>query len=269
MSSSKISTDDMSETEPGFGHTTPWRVWLFRIVAVLVGLFFAINVTAAAQPWFPSAPGPPTTHPILERWSIPLAAGVDAAAALVMLYVAWRPRQAPLFLQYFALVIVIFILVTTPFEPALGIAVIAVLPVAVYPWPRQLLVPPWRDGVRWPLIGLAVLAGSALLGDAWIALQAQISRTDEVARTTAAYATNVEHLLAICVAMLFVASRRPSRGPLALMLGGELIYLGVVAISLPNATGSWGTIGGTISVLIGIVYLLDLAIEIRNRRRLA
>jgi hypothetical protein len=53
------------------------------------------------------------------------------------------------------------------------------------------------------------------------------------------------------------------------MLGGELIYLGVVAISLPNAPGSWGTIGGAISVLVGTVYLLDLANEIRNRRRLA
>jgi hypothetical protein len=72
-------------------------------------LLFATNLTAAAQPWFPSAPGPPVTLPILHRWSIPLAAGPDAAAALVLLYLAWRPRQAPLFLQYRALVIVIFI----------------------------------------------------------------------------------------------------------------------------------------------------------------
>ncbi len=259
----------MSETEPGFGRTASWRVWLFRIVAVLVGLLFAINVTAAAQPWFPSAPGPPTAHPILERWSIPLAAGVDAASAFVMLYVAWRPRQAPLFLQYFALVIVIFILVTTPFEPAIGIAVIAVLPVVAYPWPRQLLVTPWRDGVRWPWFGLAILAGSLLIGDAWIALQAQIHRSDELARTTAAYATNVEHLLGICVAMLLVASRRPNRSPLAVMLGVELLYLGVVAITVPDAPGSWGPIGGVLSLLAGIVYLLDTANEFRLRKQQA
>jgi len=257
----------VSEAEPRFGHAAAWRVWLFRIVAVLVGLLFAINVTAAAQPLFPSAPGPPTTHPILERWSIPLAAGVDAASELVMLYVAWRPRQAPLFLQYFALVVVIFIVVTTPFEPALGVAVIAVLPLAAYPWPRELLASPWRDGVRWPLVGLAVVGGSLLLVDAWISLEAQIHRADELARSTAAYATNAEHLLGICVAVLLVTSRRPSRSPLAVMLGGVLVYLGVVAITVPNAPGSWGTIGGALSVLAGIAYLLDLANEARQRRR--
>src|SRR5260370_9650269 len=72
-------------------------------------------------------------------------------------------------------------------------------------------------------------------------------RTDELVRTTAAYTTNVEHLLGICVAMPLAVSRRPSRGPLAVMLGGELIYLGVVAISLPNAPGSWGIVGCAIS----------------------
>ena len=251
------------------GEPASWRIWLFRILAVLVGLFFAVNLTAAAQPWIPSAPGPPTTHPILERWSIPFAAGIDGISALVLLYFAWRPRQPPLFLQYFALVIVIFIVVTTPFEPALGIAVIAALPLAAYPWPRQLLVPPWRDGVRWPLLALAVLAGALLLADAWLALQAQIHHTDELARTTADYATNVEHLLGLCAVMLLVASRRPGRILLAVMLAADLLYLGVVAITVPNAPGSWGPIGGALSLLIGLVYLLDVANEFRQRRNQA
>jgi hypothetical protein len=257
------------ETEARRGDPASWRIWLFRIIAVVVGLLFATNLTATLQPWIPSAPGPPTTHPILERWSIPLAAGPDAASALVLLYLALRPRQAALFLQYFALVIVIFIVVTTPFEPALGIAVIALLPLAAYPWPRQLLVPPWRDGVRWPLFALAVLAGALLFVDSWIALQAQIHRTDELARTTGAYATNVEHLLGICVAMLFVASRRPGRTPLVVMLAAELLYLGVVAFTVPNAPGSWGAFGGALSLLAGLAYLLDLAYEFRQRRHQA
>ena len=259
----------MSVANARVGEPASWRVWLFRIVALVVGLLFATNLTAAAQPWFPSAPGPPVTLPNLHRWSIPLAAGIDGISALVLLYFAWRPRQPPLFLQYFALVIVIFIVVTTPFERALGIAVIAALPLAAYPWPRQLLVPPWRDGVRWPLLALAVFAGALLLADAWLALQAQIHRTDELARTSADYATNVEHLLGLCAAMLLVASRRPGRIPLVVMLGAELLYLGAVAISVPNAPGSWGTIGGALSVLVGIVYLLDLANEFRQRRHRA
>jgi hypothetical protein len=257
----------MSVASARLGEPASWRIWLFRILAVLVGLFFAINLTAALQPWIPSAPGPPTTHPILERWSIPFASGIDGISALVLFYYAWRPRQASLFLQYFAVVIVTFIVVTTPFEPALGIAVIAVLPIAAYPRPRQLLLPPWRDGVRLPFLALAVVAGALLLVDAWVALQAQIHHSDELARTTADYATNVEHLLGLCAAMLLVATRRPGRTPLALMLGAELLYLGAVAITVPDAPGSWGTIGGVVSLLVGLLYLADVANEFRQRRQ--
>jgi hypothetical protein len=82
-------------------------------------------------------------------------------------------------------------------------------------------------------------------------------------------ATNVEHLLNIAAAMLLVASRRPSRSPLAFMLGLELLYLGVVAISVPNAPGSWGIAGGAISVFGGLIYLLDLANQLRRRGRKA
>lgn len=259
----------MLETEPGFGPTASWRIWLFRIVAVLVGLLFAINLTAAAQPWIPSAPGPPVTHAILHRWAIPLAAGPDVIAAFAFLYLAWRPRQAPLFLQHLTLSLVVFIVVTTPFEPALGVAVIFALPLVAYPWPRQLLVPPWRDGVRWPFLVLSVLAGALLLPNAWSALQNQIHHTDELARTSGEWATNAEHLITIWLATLLVASRRPSRTPLAVIVGTELLYLGVVAFTVPNAPGSWGTTGGALSVLAGIVYLLDLANGLRRRRQQA
>jgi hypothetical protein len=249
------------------GEPYSWRMWLFRIVAVLVGLFFALNFTAALQPWIPSAPGPPATHPILERWSIPLAAGIDTASALVLLYAAWRPRQAALFLQFFALVIVIFFLANEPFVNAWGIGVIAALPIAAYPWPRQLLVSPWRDGVRRPLFVLALAAGPFLLADAWTELHAQIYRTDELARATTDHASNVEHLLGTWVAMVMATSRRPGRIPLVVMLAAELIYLAAVSFTVPDAPGSWGAIGGALSLFAGLVYVLDLGNELRKRGR--
>jgi hypothetical protein len=249
------------------GEPRSWRIWLFRIVALLVGLFFALNLTAAAQPWIPSAPGPPTTHPILERWSIPFAAGIDVASAFVLLYAALRPRQAALFLQFFAMVIVIFFLANEPFVNAWGIGVIAALPIAAYPWPRQLLVFPWRDGVRWPLLVLALVVGPLLLADAWTELHAQIYRTDELARTTTDHASNVEHLVGTWVAMLVATSRRPGRTPLVVMLAVEFVYLGAVAITVPGAPASWGLTGGALSLVAGLVYVLDLGNELRKHRR--
>ena len=60
----------------------------------------------------------------------------------------------------------------------------------------------------------------------------------------------------------------PARAPRVYLHLGAVV-LGAVAISVPNAPGSWGTIGGALSVLVGIVYLLDLANEFRQRRHRA
>ena len=255
-------TVKMSEADRRTAEPASWRVWTFRIVAVLVGLFFAISLTAALQPWIPSAPGPPfTDSPLLHRWSIPLAAGEDAASGLLLVYLAWRPRIAPLFLQFYALAIVAFFLTTTPFgNHSEVIGVIAALPIAMYPWLRDLQVPPWRDGVRLPRLALALLAGPFLLADAWIELQAKTHGR------AGADLSNVEHLLIIWFAMLLAASRRPGSNPLAVMIGAVLLYLGAVALTVPNAPGSWGYVGGALSSLAGLAFLLDLMNERRQRQ---
>ena len=233
-----------------------WRIWLFRILAALLGLFSAVNVTNAVWPWIPSI----APHVIIptSRWAIPLSGGIDAMAGLALIYLAWRPRQGPVFLQWYALAIVASVHpgFTDNVSGSVGFAlIIGVPPIVAYPWPRELLVPPWRDGIRRPLLVLALVAGPPLLVDAWNALQKfhiepRLLRDD--------WSANAEHLIDLWLAMLLAASRRPSRNLVAVMAGLDLLYLGAVAISFPSSLGSWGYLGGSLSVLAGLLYLADV-----------
>ena len=257
----------MSEVAPPKREPAPWRIWLFRIVAALWGLYFGSNVTAAVWPWIPSAPNPGGA--LIGRWGVSLTVGPDTLAGLAFLYLVWRPRQAPLFLQWYALAIMVLILTSIPNTagpPGFGVvlAVFFVPPVVAYPWLRELVVPPWRDGVRWPLVALALLAGPLLLVDARNAFQ-HVQGADRF--VGADWLSSIEHLVELWIAMLLVSSRRPSRSPLAVMVGAELTYLGSAAISFPNELASWGYLWGSLSALAGLAYLADLANERWQRER--
>ena len=258
---------DTSEAATTKREPASWRIWLFRIVAVLWGLYFASNATAAVWPWIPSAPNPGGA--LIGRWGLSLTVGPDTLAGLVLFYLAWRPRQAPVFLQWYALAIGVLIVTSIPNTagpPGFGVvlAVFFVPPVVAYPWLRELLVPPWRDGVRRPLVALALLAGPLLLVDAWNAFQ-HVHGADRF--VGADWLSSVEHLVELAIAMLLISSRRPSQCPLAVMVGAELIYLGSAAISFPNELASWGYLWGSLSALAGIAYLAYLANELRQRER--
>jgi len=82
----------------------------------------------------------------------------------------------PFFLQWYVLSMVVLIVTSIPNKlgppgSAVVLALFFLVPVFAYPWLRELLVPPWRDGVRWPLLVLALLAGPLLVADAWNAFQ--------------------------------------------------------------------------------------------------
>ena len=252
----------MSEVAPPKREPASWRIWLFRILAALWGLYFVSSVAAAIGPWFSSAPNG-GMDPALGRWETSLTVGLDTVAGLVLLYVAWRPRHAPVFLQWYVLSMVVLIVTSIPNKLgppgfAVVLALFFLAPVFAYPWLRELLVPPWRDGVRWPLLVLALLAAPLLAADAWNALQ-HVQGASKVA--AADWLSSVEHLVELWIAMLVAASRRPSRNPVAVMVGAELLYLGAAAISLPHALGSWGYLWGSLSALAGLVYLVDVVRE--------
>src|SRR5438874_11727278 len=155
----------------------PRRITLFRVLAALTGVAFLLTLPQAISPW-----GPVTlsnydgvSDPGLHRWSAALAGGPDIGGAAVLLYLAWRPGNPALLLQWVALATVVFLAVNVPFV-GLYVAAIAIpniLVLAVYPHPRALLTRPWECGFSIPLLVLGVGFAAFLLPDATSALAAQ------------------------------------------------------------------------------------------------
>ncbi|HYX48865.1 MAG TPA: hypothetical protein VE843_03945, partial [Ktedonobacteraceae bacterium] len=53
------------------------------------------------------------------------------------------------------------------------------------------------------------------------------------------------------------------------IIGIAYLYLGSMALLLPDYAGSWGTIGGVLGLLGGIAYISVTLFEIQRSRRAA
>jgi hypothetical protein len=155
------------------------RVIIFRVVAVLAGLFVVAVVLMASAPWVLLQPDQ-QTRTELNRWFLTVAGSVDAIAAGVLLALALQPRRTLLIIEY-AIAAIIAGAIILPFQPTFAaILAIGVVPLIAYPYWRDVRsFPSWWAGVSRPLLILAVLAGAALLVTAGIAFPRQIGATDE------------------------------------------------------------------------------------------
>jgi hypothetical protein len=91
-----------SETPVAESHQRPHRVQviIFRVVAVLAGLFFVVAVVLmASAPWVLLQPDQ-ETRTELNRWFLTVAVSVDAIAAGVLLALALRPRRTLLIVEH-------------------------------------------------------------------------------------------------------------------------------------------------------------------------
>jgi hypothetical protein len=88
-----------------------------------------------------------------------LSAVVDAAIAVVLIALAWRPLARPLLLQFLALGLVVDLGANVPFVPGMVIAYSSLLLLLfAHPEPRRLLTPFWRGPIDWRLLTLALVA---------------------------------------------------------------------------------------------------------------
>ena len=65
------------------------------------------------------------------------------------------------------------------------------------------------------------------------------------------------------------ATRRPGWRAVAFIIGITYLYLGSMALLLPDYAGSWGTIGGVLGLLGGLSYIGVTLFEVQRTRRAA
>ena len=250
-----------------------WRGIVFSVVSALIGLFLLKAVgPLLLAPWTLVGPAIPDYTPELHRWH---HADISALIGLLicgsLLAALPRPRRSPLLTQFVLLASGILALACVyPFRPTTLIPAVAViaLVVAAYPDRRALLSFPREGSSSRPLLALAAASAVPLLLNAWANLRLQYTDVSQHARDNH-WNGSVALALALIVAGLLTATRRPGWRALGVITGGTYLYLGATALSIPAHDGSWGLTGGVLALLGGAGYLALTALEARRGRSAA
>jgi hypothetical protein len=234
---------------------TVWVI-IFRVVAVLAGLFFVVAVVLmASAPWVLLQPDQ-QTRTELNRWFLTVAGSVDAIAAGALLTLALQPRRTLLIVEH-AMAAIVAGAILLPFQPSFAaILAVGVVPLLAYPhWRDVRLFSSWWVGVSRALLIQAVLAGAALLVTAAMAFPRQIGGTNEAAANSGWWLDYAEHATVLALAGVLAASRGPDCRILRGLCSAVWLYLRLVAaLVLPHHPGSWGRIGGAVAFLVGVGF---------------
>ena len=265
----------MSSSTKSQGEVRRWHVILFEIIAgllLLLVLFgsFRDLLLLPGQSGFPS---------INHRWH-----EAQSGAFMVIIFggslltLLWRPQSKPLLMQFIVLSIgivsIAFATVSgagfTPIVLAIGIVLIGIL-VAAYPRPRDLLDIRRKGSLSYPLLAITFVAAILLAPIIARELNYQILGMTQ----QDVHALNYHWLTSVVLALLLIlggslsATKRPGWQALGFIVGIAYLYLGSMALMLPDYAGSWGTIGGVLGLLAGLSYITITLLEVQRTRKAA
>jgi hypothetical protein len=244
-----------------------WHTIVFRVVTALAALFFLTNLRLVLAPWLLLPADDGILHPDIHRWHDAEQGAIGGILSTgTLLVLLWRPRENPLLLQYTAIVVVISLLITAPFigPHMFLIALPLILVVATYPGPRTLLDFSRGEPISRPLLALTLVAAMLLAPNMWRSLLWQIQGLGAEHATAFHWIATFEHTLILLVAGVLASTKRPGWQTLGIFSGVVLLYLGLVALSVPDQAGSWGSTGGILGLIGGAAYIGATLFETRR-----
>ena len=265
----------MSSSTKSQGEVKRWHVILFVTIAVLLTLL-ALFASVRDLLLLPGQSGFPT---VIHRWH-----EAQSGAFMTILFggsllaLLWKPQTKPLLMQYLVLSIGIVCICFatasgagfTPIVLVVGVVLMSIL-VAAYPRPRDLLDIRREPSLSYPLLAITVVAAIVLAPIIARELNYQILGMTQ----QDVHALNYHWLTSVALALLLMlggslaATRRPGWRALAFIVGITYLYLGSMALLLPDYAGSWGTIGGVLGLLGGLGYISVTLFEVQKSRRAA
>jgi hypothetical protein len=243
---------------------TKWWSWRTIAYSILAGLYALQSlivglVAIAPSPWQPTNPGTPW----LTKWNNAHSAMVvGVLVGMLLLVTLWRPQKRAGLLQVVTAVSIVFGPVIALLRiPRYGFnlsdwvfyALVTIL-ILLSPAREQLFSLKSEGSTSKPLLFLTISAGLLFLPDLWQNFQWQIAGFEADLAQRYLWLGNIFFLLVVIGIGFLTAIKRPGWQVLGILLGIVYLYLGVVAISIPNEIGSWGTMGGILSILGGVAY---------------
>ncbi len=263
----------MSSSTKSQGEVKRGHIILFVTIAgllTLLALFASVRdlLLLPGQSGFPS---------VIHRWH-----EAQSGAFMTILFggslltLLWKPQTKPLLMQYLVLsigIVCIFFATAsgagfTPIVLVVGVVLIGIL-VAAYPRPLDLLDIRREASLSYPLLAITVVAAIVLAPIIARELNYQILGMTQ----QDIHALNYHWLTSVVLALLLIlggslaATRRPGWRALAFIVGITYLYLGSMALLLPDYAGSWGTIGGVLGLLGGLGYISVILFEVQRTRR--
>ncbi len=234
--------------------------WLVALLApwatpeTVLGWFGLSHAQLASGGVYPPGFDPTDAWRLAERAALGLMLGGSMAA------LAYRPRRRPLLLLYFVgtlLVLLVAHAVSTGRLTMFSLVFAAIVPgilVVLYPGFPDRLVSVAREGhVSFPLVGFSVLLAIAFAFDIW-------QNSQRLWHDFGSPGIDIALVLAAALA----ATRAPGWRILSVLAGLSLAYVGIAAIAMPATAGSWGVVGGSLSVLGGLGLIALTLYESRS-----
>lgn len=205
------------------------------------------------------------SDPEHARWDLALEGIVDLLTLVVVVAALLRPARSALLVQYLLLAALIAGVVIVPFAaPFLIVVGVLLLVPLTYPYPRQLFSLRSEPGPSTILLAVAVIAAAVLAPLAVHAIRVQATLPRGTGPDFNGLATNAQHLLLLALAGLLAATRRPGWKVLAFTVTAAYAYLGLVSILLPEQPNSWGTLGGTASLIGATAFSIAAVVAARG-----
>jgi hypothetical protein len=246
-----------------------WRITLFRGIAFILFLLYFPNGIITIVPWVPfhffkSFPSlsvliwayKQSSNPEMQRWAFGLSAIVDNIIGLFCLILAVQPIKRPYLVQLLAFAMIFFIGANIPFV-GFGI-LIAYSPffllILFAPNKKQLLKPLIKTNISWILLSISFIIFCIFFYLGSKAIFFQIHHNDYMSKNYG-WVTIVEHLGILWLFTLFASFNKSNSSLLTICISVCFFYLSAISTLLPNNPGSWGSIGGLLSILLGCIYL--------------
>jgi hypothetical protein len=254
--------------------TKIWRLIVFAVFALLAIALFTVMFGGAPsllEPWVVLQTASKTYHPEIHRWHDAVWGALTTFLfAGTLLSLLWGGQKRPLLAQFFVLGMFLFTISPLPFpggfDPMQVIpqVIVTLLFIATYPNKRALFSLSSERSLSIPLLVISVLVLIAIAPDVWRNIGWQIA--DHVSEHGVGFhwltSAFVDTLLVI--GGFLVATRRPGWKALGIIVGIALLYLGMAAIRVPDHAGSWGVIGGVLSIIGGLSYIVATIYERRK-----